>query len=92
LAVTTPARAAAEKNTKNAAAKTHKVRTSGYQDIRGQEIRKSGYQEKRKHRATWCYPMFSGGEKNNSFRPSYRLQIPRHFSSKHAKFILTIET
>jgi hypothetical protein len=44
----TPVPAAAEKNTKNAAAKTHKIRISGYQDIRGQEIRRSGYQGKKK--------------------------------------------
>jgi len=60
----TPAPVAAEKNTKNAVAKIYKMSISGYQDNREQGIRESGYQvKKRKHRATWCYPMFSGGEK-----------------------------
>jgi hypothetical protein len=44
----TPAPAAAEKNTKNAAEKTHKIRRTGYQDIRGQGIRELGYQGKKR--------------------------------------------
>jgi hypothetical protein len=45
---------------------------------------------KRKHQATSCYPMFSGGEKNSYLLFCYRQVGKCHFNRKNAILLVPI--